>query len=367
MYQRIARWRTSAAALGFVLFCAAILLGIDSLHAIHGHNSAKESIPRKSTPVKSAAGPSKVWSQRVPTSHGKTPFANLASQASKHPIGRQQNAMGVRATSIPSQLNTKHLIETFDQLSYDFTFRNPIATDIPRVYVPSIPADFKRVDVRTRKMLFIQMILPIILTINEQITADRQRLLAIKEYAGSVSELRDVDRAWVAQKAQEYRLKSMDNVLTNLLTRMDIIPPSLALAQAIEESGWGTSRFARHGNALFGQWTPSARGLEHPEPIAKGWRMASFPSLFASVSSYVRNLNTHSAYKELRAARLRARHADKVLSGTALVPYLHRYSERGVNYTNALHRIIRTSRLSSLDTAQLSHEWQNVAFLNEKK
>ena len=211
------------------------------------------------------------------------------------------------------------------------------------------------------------MVLPIILTINEQITSDRQRLLAIREYARSPAELRDFDRAWVAQKAREYRLKLTDNVLTNLLIRMDIIPPSLALAQAIEESGWGTSRFARQGNALFGQWTPSARGLEHPDPIAKGWRMASFPSLFASVSSYVRNLNTHSAYKELRAARFRARRADETPAGSALVPHLHRYSERGANYTNGLRRIIRTSKLSSLDTAQLSHEWQNVAFLQARK
>lgn len=364
MYRKNTRRRVNVTALLGVFLCVAVFLAVDSLHAIYGHDDKEADAfwaPRSTGTV----GAHGVSSAPFSASKNRTSTFKGKKKEESRAVRRQQKVSRAYVDPLSSALTTENLVGTFDQLSYAFSFADPTSLDVPRVYIPAIPADFKHINVHTRKKLFIQMVLPIILTVNERITLDRQRLLGIMENATSRSDLNDSDRVWVTQKVQEYRLKQTDPMLSHLLARMDIIPPSLALAQAIEESGWGTSRFARLGNALYGQWTSSTRGIRHPDPIAKGWRMASFPSLFESVASYARNLNTHPAYKEFRAARLRARRADKMPSGSALVPHLHRYSERGANYTHTLRRIIRTSKLSSLDTARLSHEQQSFAFLRE--
>ena len=135
---------------------------------------------------------------------------------------------------------------------------------------------------------------------------------------------------------------------------MDEIPVSLAIAQAAKETGWGTSRFALRGNALFGQWTLSGEGLK-PKDADKGeeHKVMRFHSLQLSVRAYLRNLNTHSSYKNLRKARTDLRNKDKVLDSLILSKHLDKYAETGNEYIEVLQQIITQNKLKDFDDARL--------------
>ncbi len=135
---------------------------------------------------------------------------------------------------------------------------------------------------------------------------------------------------------------------------MDEVPVSLALAQAAKETGWGTSRFAQDGNALFGQWTWSGDGLKPKEADEnKGHKVMKFNVLQASVRAYQRNLNTHKTYKEFRLARAKLRDAGKPLDSIILSQYLDEYAETGQQYVKILQKIIKQNNLKDFDNAKL--------------
>ena len=135
---------------------------------------------------------------------------------------------------------------------------------------------------------------------------------------------------------------------------MDEIPVSLAIAQAAKETGWGTSRFAQEGNALFGQWTWSGEGLR-PKDADKneGHKVMKFKILQASVRAYQRNLNTHSSYKDFRSARAELRYENKKLDSMILTEYLDKYAEIGEEYVKVLQQIIKQNNLTDFDDAKL--------------
>ena len=135
---------------------------------------------------------------------------------------------------------------------------------------------------------------------------------------------------------------------------MDIIPTSLAIAQAAKETGWGTSRFAQEGNALFGQWTWSGDGLR-PKNAEEGknHKVMKFNILQASVRAYQRNLNTHSTYKDFRKARAKLRDSNKPLDSMELTKYLNKYAETGNQYVEVLQKIINQNKLKDFDDAKL--------------
>ena len=135
---------------------------------------------------------------------------------------------------------------------------------------------------------------------------------------------------------------------------MDIIPVSIALAQAANESGWGTSRFALEGNALFGQWTYSKKGIspKNKDPN-KTHKVLQFQILKASVKAYKNNLNTHNAYKEFRVARARIRSEGKKMTGLQLTQYLKSYASIGEKYVAILNDIITRNSLTDFDQADL--------------
>ena len=129
---------------------------------------------------------------------------------------------------------------------------------------------------------------------------------------------------------------------------------SLAIAQAAKETGWGTSRFAQEGNALFGQWTWSGEGLKPKDLDSdKGHKVMKFNVLQASVRAYQRNLNTHSTYKEFRKARAQLRDQDKLLDSMELSKYLNKYAETGNQYVEVLQKIIKPNKLKDFDDAKL--------------
>jgi len=161
-----------------------------------------------------------------------------------------------------------------------------------------------------------------------------------------------LEKKWMDKKYKQYGIPSKD--LSKLKIRMDEIPVSLAIAQAAKETGWGTSRFAQEGNALFGQWTWSGEGLKPKEAEkSEGHKVMKFNVLQASVRAYQRNLNTHSSYKEFRQARAKLRDKGVPLDSITLSKFLNEYAETGNEYVEVLQKIINQNNLKDFDDVKL--------------
>ena len=154
------------------------------------------------------------------------------------------------------------------------------------------------------------------------------------------------------KKYKQYGVSNKD--IPTLKRRMDIIPPSLAIAQAAKETGWGTSRFALEGNALFGQWTYTDKGIK-PAAADAGTthKVMMFNVLKSSVRAYTRNLNTHKSYKKMRYVRAIQRDNLGKLNSIELVDYLDKYAETGKEYTVILKKIIEQNNLTDFDDVRI--------------
>ena len=212
-----------------------------------------------------------------------------------------------------------------------------------------LPAEIKMIEnIKKRKEFFIQIILPLILEENKKINLDRKRLFNIINKSNNSNS----EKNWLERKYKQYGIPSKD--LSALKIRMDIIPVSLAIAQAAKETGWGTSRFAQQGNALFGQWTWSGEGLKPKEAEKnEGHKVMKFNILQASVRAYQRNINTHSSYQDFRLARAKLRDLGESLDSMILSSYLDKYAETGNQYVKVLQKIIVQNDLKDFDDAKL--------------
>ena len=203
-------------------------------------------------------------------------------------------------------------------------------------------------DTKTKRELFIKIVLPLILYENEKIIDDRKRLFKIlgKNFNSPG------EKVWLNRRFKEYKIEDKD--LAELKMRMDIIPVSIAVAQAANESGWGTSRFALEGNALFGQWTWSKKGIspKNKDPD-QSHKILQFQILKASVRAYKNNLNTHNAYKEFREVRAKLRQSGTTITGLALIKYLKRYASIGEKYTEIIEGIMVQNSLTDFDNTNL--------------
>ena len=209
-----------------------------------------------------------------------------------------------------------------------------------------------------RKNLFIKIILPLVLEENNRIIIDRKKLFTIlNKNKNSKDEIK-----WLNQKFKQYGVVNKD--LATLKVRMDIIPVSLAIAQAAKETGWGTSRFALEGNALFGQWTWSGEGIKPAGADTNAtYKVMKFNVLKASVRAYQRNLNTHSSYKKFRFIRAQLRDDNKKLDSLKLAEYLDNYAQTGTEYTKVLKQIIQQNQLKDFDEVKLlplSVKYKNI-------
>ena len=222
---------------------------------------------------------------------------------------------------------------------------------VANFFLAKFPEGISELDnIEQRKRIFIQILLPIVLSENEKIIEDRRKLTAIMNRK---SFKKDAD--WLNEKFQQYKVKN--NSVKELLVKMDIIPPSLAIAQAAYESGWGTSRFATEGNALFGQWgwkenkgmVPENRGEDEKHEISK------FNKIRYAVSAYKNNLNTHPFYEEFRIERAQQRSGrlSGSISGIKLIKHVHKYSIKGDDYVLGLKKIIEQNSLQDFDKANL--------------
>ena len=212
-----------------------------------------------------------------------------------------------------------------------------------------LPKDIKDIQsTKKRKELFIKIVLPLIVKENNKIRIDRKRLFTILSKNSNT----DIEKKWLEKKYKQYGVRQND--ISTLKIRMDEIPVSLAIAQAAKETGWGTSRFALKGNALFGQWTWSGEGLKPKDAeIGESHKVMKFHNLQLSVRAYLRNLNTHSSYKNLRKARTKLRNRNKPLDSLILSNHLDKYAETGTEYIQVLQKIIKQNNLKDFDEARL--------------
>ena len=247
-------------------------------------------------------------------------------------------------------LKTETVLSLFKDVQYDLRrVRNE--KRVKPIYFTQFPKDLDEIkDSKLKKETFIKIVLPLVVAENEKILDDRYKLKKILSRRSTS----DKEKAWLRQKLREYKVKNSD--MKELSDRMDIIPISIALAQAAKESGWGTSRFALEGNAIFGQWTWTGQGIE---PLDKGkhegHKILRFPILRASVKAYKNNLNTHRGYSDFRKKRASLRKRKKSIEGLSLTDTLDKYAKTGKEYTKILEQIIVQNSLEDFENVLLSN------------
>ncbi len=250
-------------------------------------------------------------------------------------------------------LDTKVTLNLFEDLKYDLKSIRTGALVKP-IYLSKLPKDLKKIkSTKTKKDTFIKIVMPLIIDENNKILENRKKLFKILSKPNNTRG----EKVWLKRRFEDYSVKNED--VTELKIRMDIVPVSIAIAQAAKESGWGTSRFALEGNAMFGQWTWGKQGiapLDREEN--KGHKILKFPILRSSVQAYKNNLNTHNGYKEFREKRANLRKLNKKISGLELVEYLHNYAATGSEYTKVLKKIIDQNELTDFDGAILMNSNQ---------
>ena len=277
-------------------------------------------------------------------------------------------------------LNIKNLFEDvfkFDQLPTDtvrlnastieqlFKDTNYTLEDVRKtklvkpITLSLLPEEMKMIESSTKKKnLFIKIILPLILEENNRIRLDRKKLFNVLNKNKNTN----LEKKWLNIKFKQYGVLNKD--LSTLKIRMDEIPVSLAIAQAAKETGWGTSRFALEGNALFGQWTWSGEGIK-PAGADNNTthKIMKFKILKSSVRAYQRNLNTHSSYKDFRLARAELRDNKMKVDSLILANYLDKYAETGKEYVKILKKIIKQNNLTEFDDVKLLPSSQKLKSL----
>lgn len=269
--------------------------------------------------------------------------------AQSYPVPARVELRKVKVASVA------HMEQLFDSL--DYTWPPASGKSVPRIAIETLPADLQDVaDPARRKSLFFRALLPILLAENDHIRQERGYALHLLEKG--VPAAGTPERQWLDERVTRYRIRgSLEFVAVRhqLLRRLDVVPTSLALAQAASESGWGVSRFAQEGNNLFGHVTSNEKQgmLPAARPAGIGYAMRTFPSVRESVRAYVSNLNSSRVYSDLWHLRERMRSSAELLDPVILAGGLLAYSERGQDYIEDIRIIMRNNRLTSLSYVDL--------------
>ena len=285
---------------------------------------------------------------------GADAFSALSTSAGPQLVGpglRSLAAYSGQAVLVPDSAT---LINEYERLGYTLAGTAQRAHAVPRVFLTQLPRDLPDIEsVPVRKSVFIRSLLPLVLRANEEVLLERAEIQALRARRKAGGSLTAAEMAWLERLTTAYKLDTSD--LGALLHRHDVVPVGLALAQGIEESGWGTSRFALHGNAVFGQWTFSKGAGIVPKERDDGasHEVKAFPSLAESVRQYVRNLNNHRAYREFRRERAVLRAAYHPMDSRKLAKTMTPYSQRGAEYVASILGLIKTNKLDQLDGVRL--------------
>lgn len=281
------------------------------------------------------------------------------------PVGYTESLDTLKSSNIVEIGSYKDILDLFEKLNYTPEAWQAGIREVPRVYLTIVgdrwgSTTTKEITIENKKRIFFRGLAPLILLGNEWITRDRERLEEVRARFMEDHSLSAYDEIWTLKLADLYKTDHSDGitlpVLDELWEKVDIIPPSLALAQGAEESGWGTSRFAAEGNAIYGQWTWGKDAIV-PEAQRKelgNYGIRAFGALQESVSAYMLNLNTHRAYADLRARRAELRKNGQKITGIDLAETLVNYSERGEAYVETLKSMMDYNRLEPADDAFLT-------------
>jgi len=278
-------------------------------------------------------------------------------------------ALDTMSASLKHEISSyKDILELFEKLNYTPEAWQAGIREVPRVYLTIIgdrwgTTTTKEITVLLKKQLFFRGLAPLILRSNELILKDRNRLEKIRSSFEKNNAFSELDQIWISNLAKLYKVNTNEDQMTSsdleeLLKRVDVVPPSLALSQGAEESGWGTSRFAAAGNAIYGQWTWGKNAMipEQQRKELGNYGIAAFETLQESVSAYMLNLNTHNAYSALRDKRAELRKNGEKITGSVLAEQLTKYSERGEEYVKTLKSLMEYNRLNPADDAYLSDD-----------
>ena len=275
----------------------------------------------------------------------------VQKQVKKPEPKKEKSPSQVTELVLPNlNIKTETVLSLFEDVEYDLkTVR--YQKRVKPIYFTQFPKDLDEIkDTKLKKETFIKIVLPLVVAENDKILDDKIKLKRIT----SKKMTSDKEKSWLRLKLREYKVKNSD--MAELNKRMDIIPVSIALAQAAKESGWGTSRFALEGNAIFGQWTWTGQGIE---PLNKGknegHKILRFPILRASVKAYKNNLNTHRGYSDFREKRFSIRKRNKSIRGLDLTDTLDKYAQTGKEYTDILEQIIKQNDLSDFEKVKLTN------------
>jgi len=373
------RWTTVGAILLGILLVAPLAIHV----SVAAPRAPVPPIPTASGPTASGPTASGV-AGAAPMAHSRVSMAVLrppAPAAAQNPVTTAAPPAAIPPTAAAQtqtaeaetaevreariRLEASTLLSLWREQDYRIEDVRSGSLAVPRVLLAAMPRDMADdLDPDARKDLFLKTMLPLVLLANEEIARDRARLQRLHALRQAGYALAAADQAWLAGLATRYGVGDTGAAGTKLLLqRVDIVPPSLTLAQAAEESGWGTSRFAQQGNALFGQltWSSQHDGIvPRDRKPGERHRFRSFQDLLGSVQAYMHNLNTHRAYMEFRRQRAALRRAGKPVSGYLLAGHIEQYSERGSDYIAAVRGLIRSNRLGDFDSAVLHEDDQQI-------
>jgi Bax protein len=261
---------------------------------------------------------------------------------------------GMKERGAPVEVRSMNeLGQYYDAIGFNLSTNPDALHAVPRLRFTHVPKTWEgEPSILLKQSVFFRTMITMALEVNEEIMAQRQKLLKIDmEKPLSID-----DRKWLQKMMARYKVSKKSGPyspakLAELHLRIDIIPPSLTLVQAAIESAWGSSRFAREANALFGQWTKRGRGIKAKKSDV--W-LAAFSNPHESVAAYCLNLNTHPSYSVFRVARAKMRREGCPLNGIELAMYLQKYSAKGVEYTSLVQNMITRHGLEIADTARLA-------------
>tara|TARA_B100000767_G_scaffold33626_1_gene28699 strand:- start:938 stop:1855 length:918 start_codon:yes stop_codon:yes gene_type:complete len=234
---------------------------------------------------------------------------------------------------------------------------------VPNISINKFPKDFNLISsTKDKKSLFIRSLLPLIISENNKIIEANKRIKKINN--NTFEYIARDDALWLKKQFKNYKVKS--HHIDDLIAKVDIIPVSIALAQAAIESGWGTSRFVSEGNALFGQWSwfKGSGIIPKKRDSDETYEIKSFENLRQSVAAYMKNLNSHNNYSEFRAVRNNYRINNSKINSIKLIKYLSNYAEN-TEYSKILEKIIKKNDLQEFDQVEiyiLPYKLVNLAF-----
>ena len=229
---------------------------------------------------------------------------------------------------------------------------------IPRMYFPYIPKNINEFETQTKKNVFISILLPIALRGNELVLEER-KLMKDAFLSNNIHKIENLAKKYNVKNFEKMNFgnlatKNIVKVKNELLMKINKIPLAMILSQSIIESGWGSSRFAQEGNALFGEWTWKKNvGIKPRGNLYANFAVKNFKNLLESLNSYILNLNRHPAYSEMRKFRAMKHRTGKKITGYDTANFLNKYAEIGFEYVTKIENMIKSNKLYRFRNAKL--------------